>query len=158
MLLACVCVQIPIAMPTIIAPLNGFFSYLFALTFFSYPSMQYSLQFDFFYRQYWVNNSDTEVTECAVFLGMQNILERVWFELWLVVLCLLWRPWYSLQAELCAATSWTRPIGPWPSPPQTALKPHWAGARMEEIALGDWLAKSFNYADFTMGPEWPCLW
>lgn len=89
---------------------------------------------------------------------MQNILERVWFELWLVVLCLLWRPWYSLQAALCAATSWTRPIGPWPSPPQAALKPHWAGARMEEIALGDWLAKSFNYSDFTTGPDWLCLW
>lgn len=72
--------------------------------------------------------------------GMQNILKRVWSELWLLVLCLLWRPWYSLQAELCAATSWTRPIGPWPSPPQAALKPHWAGAKMEEIAPGeiDW--------------------
>lgn len=89
---------------------------------------------------------------------MQNILERVWFEPWLVVLCLLWRPWYSLQAALCAATSWTRPIGPWPSPPQAALKPFWAGARMEEIAPGDWLGKSFNYSDFTMGPDWLRLW
>lgn len=87
---------------------------------------------------------------------MQNILERVWFELWLVVLCLLWRPWYSLQTALCAATSWTRPIGPWPSPPQAALKPHWAGARMEEIVPWDWFAKSLNYSDFTMGPDWLC--
>lgn len=33
------------------------------------------------------------------------------------VLWLLWHPWYSLQAVLYAAVSWTRPIGPWPSPP-----------------------------------------
>lgn len=92
-------------------------------------------------------HSDAQCVQCL--LGMQNILRRVRSELWLVVLCLLWRPWYSLQAALCAATSWTRPIGPWPSPPQASLKPHWAWARMEEIALGDWLAKSFNYLDFT---------
>lgn len=80
-------------------------------------------------------------------------------EPWLVVvLCLHWRPWNSLQAELYAATSWTHPIGPWPSPLQPALKPHWVWVRMEEIAPGDWLAKSFNYSDFTTGPEWRHQW
>lgn len=40
-----------------------------------------------------------------------------------------------------------------PPPRRAALKPRWVGARMEEIALGDWLAKSHNYSDFTMGPD-----
>lgn len=37
-------------------------------------------------------------------------------------------------------------------------KPHRAGARMEEIAVGDWLTKSLNYLNFTTGPDWLCLW
>lgn len=50
---------------------------------------------------------ELEVTWCS--LGMQNILVRVWCELWLAVLCLLWHPWCSSQPTPRAATSCTRP-------------------------------------------------
>lgn len=54
-------------------------------------------------------NSDTSVTVQCSLRNACHSGERVRLEL---VLCLLWRPWYSLQAALRAATSWTRPARP----------------------------------------------
>lgn len=54
-------------------------------------------------------NSDTSVTVQCSLRNACHSGERVRLEL---VSCLLWRPWYSLQAALRAATSWTRPARP----------------------------------------------
>lgn len=54
-------------------------------------------------------NSDTSVTVQCSLRNACHSAERVRLEL---VLCLLWRPWYSLQAALRATTSWTRPARP----------------------------------------------